>query len=175
AGRRVGHHRRAPAGGPPAHKPPGGPGGGGLVWCRGGPKVTHRPGAPGGVLRGAGAAGGGSPPPPPPAATAFARGGDDLVIDEMLLTPDLLPIWTDALAGLDVQLVAVTFPLAVAVQRERDRSHPIGLTRGHFHTVHDHGYAYDITVDTTTGTPAALARSILRHQNPAQGGHNTSR
>ncbi|WP_280417147.1 chloramphenicol phosphotransferase CPT family protein [Nocardia carnea] len=95
------------------------------------------------------------------AAAAFAHGGNDLVIDEMLLTPDLLPLWMDALAGLDVQLVGVTCPLAVAEQRERDRSHPIGLARGHFHTVHDHGYTYDMTIDTTTGTPAALARTIL--------------
>ncbi|MGW0181663.1 phosphotransferase-like protein [Nocardia sp. NPDC003345] len=98
------------------------------------------------------------------AAAAFAHGGDDLVIDEMLLTPDLLPVWMDALSGLDVRLVGVTCPLAVAEQRELDRRHPIGLARGHFHTVHDHGYAYDMTVDTTTATPAALAGTILRHQ-----------
>ncbi|WP_328387519.1 chloramphenicol phosphotransferase CPT family protein [Nocardia sp. NBC_00416] len=109
------------------------------------------------------------------AAAAFARGGDDLVIDEMLLTPDLLPIWMDALAGLDVQLVGVTCPLAVAEQREQDRRHPIGLARGHLHTVHDHGYTYDMTVDTTTRTPAALARTILRHQHPAHEQRGTSR
>lgn len=79
------------------------------------------------------------------AAAAFAHGGNDLVIDEMLLTPDLLPIWMDALAGLDVQLVGATCPLAVAERRERDRSHPAGLARGHFHAVHDHGYTYDIS------------------------------
>ncbi|NKY35338.1 hypothetical protein HGA13_20025 [Nocardia speluncae] len=33
--------------------------------------------------------------------------------------------------------------------------------RGHFHTVHDPGYTYDMTIDTTTGTPATLARTIL--------------
>ncbi|WP_040793429.1 chloramphenicol phosphotransferase CPT family protein [Nocardia paucivorans] len=109
------------------------------------------------------------------AAAAFARGGDNLVIDEMLLTPDLLPIWMDALADLDVYLVAVTCPLAVAERREQDRGHPIGLARGHLHTVHDHGYTYDMTVDTTTKSPAALARTILRHQQPAQKKHNTSR
>jgi chloramphenicol 3-O phosphotransferase len=101
------------------------------------------------------------------AAAAFAHGGDDLVIDEMLLTPDLLPIWMDALAGLAVQLVCVTCPLAVAEQREQARGHPIGLARGHFHTVHDHGYTYDTIVDTTAGTPAALARTVLRHQQSA--------
>ncbi|WP_327097851.1 chloramphenicol phosphotransferase CPT family protein [Nocardia vinacea] len=65
------------------------------------------------------------------AAAEFAHGGDHLVIDEMLLTPDLLPMWLDALAGLDVQLVSVTCPLAVAEQRELARGNEIGLARGY--------------------------------------------
>ncbi|WP_373294011.1 phosphotransferase-like protein [Lentzea pudingi] len=44
----------------------------------------------------------------------------------MLLTPDLLPAWMDALSGLHVLLVCVTCPLAVAEQRERDRRDPNG-------------------------------------------------
>lgn len=96
------------------------------------------------------------------AAAVFAHGGDNLVIDEMLLTPDLLPVWMAALTGLDVQLVAVTCPLEVAERREQGRRNPAGLARGHFHTVHDHGYTYDTIVDTTTGTPATLARTVLR-------------
>ncbi|MEV0712863.1 phosphotransferase-like protein [Nocardia aurea] len=99
------------------------------------------------------------------AAAQFAYGGDDLVIDEMLLTPDLLPIWMDALNGLDVQLVRVTCPLAVAEQRESARGNEIGLARGHLRTIHDHGYTYDTTVDTTTGTPSELAKFVLRRQH----------
>ncbi|MEU4807131.1 chloramphenicol phosphotransferase [Actinosynnema sp. NPDC023587] len=98
------------------------------------------------------------------AASAFAHGGDDLVIDELLLTPDLLPTWMDALSGLEVLLVGVTCPLAVAEQRELDRRAPNGLSRGHYRTVHDHGTAYDMIVDSTTGTPAELARAVLRRQ-----------
>ncbi|WP_274522988.1 phosphotransferase-like protein [Saccharothrix sp. ALI-22-I] len=98
------------------------------------------------------------------AAAAFAHGGDDLVIDELLLTPDLLPEWMDALSGLEVLLVCVTCPLAVAEQRERDRRNPIGLARGHYRMVHDHGTTYDMTVDSTMGTPAELARAVLRRQ-----------
>jgi chloramphenicol 3-O phosphotransferase len=101
------------------------------------------------------------------AAAAFAHGGDHLVIDEMLLSPDLLPIWMNALAGLDIQLVCVTCPLAVAEQRELTRGNEIGLARGHFHTVHYHGYTYDTIVDTTQGTPAELARAVLRRQQAA--------
>lgn len=96
------------------------------------------------------------------AAASFAHGGDDLVIDEMLLTPDLLPIWMKALAGLDVLLVGVMCPLPVAEERELGRRNPRGLARGHLHTVHHHGTAYDMTVDTTTGTPADLAKTVLR-------------
>ncbi|QIS10863.1 chloramphenicol phosphotransferase CPT family protein [Nocardia arthritidis] len=96
------------------------------------------------------------------AAAEFARGGNHLVIDEMLLTPDLLPMWMDALTGLDVQLVGVTCPLAIAEERELARGNEIGLARGHLRTVHDHGYTYDTIVDTTTGTPAELARAVLR-------------
>lgn len=98
------------------------------------------------------------------AAAAFAHGGDNLVIDELLLTPDLLPAWMDALSGLEVLLVRVTCPLAVAEQRERHRRSPNGLARGHYQTVHNHGATYDLTIDTTTGTPTELARAVLLHQ-----------
>ncbi|PXX60263.1 chloramphenicol 3-O phosphotransferase [Nocardia tenerifensis] len=97
------------------------------------------------------------------AAASFAHGGNNLVVDEMLLTPDLLPLWLTALAGLDVQLVAVTCPLAIAEQRELVRGKTIGLARGHFHTVHSHGVPYDMTIDTSTASPAELARTVLRH------------
>ena len=95
------------------------------------------------------------------AAAEFARGGDHLVIDEMLLSPDLLPMWMEALAGLHVRLVCVTCPLAVAEQRELARGKTIGLARGHLRAVHAHGYHYDVTVDTTTATPPELARVVL--------------
>ncbi len=118
-------------------------------------RVGHR------MLRSAGAA-----------AAAFAHGGDNVVIDEMLLTPDLLSMWMSALAGLDVLLVGVTCPLAVAEERELARGNKPGLARGHLRTVHDHGVAYDMTVDTTAGTPAELARAVLREQrvSPSMGG-----
>lgn len=97
------------------------------------------------------------------AAAAFARGGDDVVIDEMLLTPDLLPVWRRALEGLDVLWVGVMCPLPVVEEREAARPRGVkGLGRGHLRTVHDHGAGYDMTVDTSTGTPAELARAVLR-------------
>jgi chloramphenicol 3-O phosphotransferase len=100
------------------------------------------------------------------AAAAFAHEGDNLVVDEMLLAPDLLAVWMRALAGLDVLLVGVTCPLAVAERREVARGNQRGLARGHLRTVHDHGAAYDMTVDTSAGTPTELAKAVLlRHQS----------
>jgi chloramphenicol 3-O-phosphotransferase len=51
-----------------------------------------------------------------------------------------------------------------AEQRELARGHTntIGLARGHLPTVHNHGYAYDTIVDTSTATPAELAGIVLR-------------
>ncbi|MBW4718359.1 chloramphenicol phosphotransferase CPT family protein [Saccharothrix obliqua] len=95
------------------------------------------------------------------AAAAFARGGDHVVIDEMLLSPDLMPAWLSALAGLTALLVRVDCPLEEAERRELARGNEPGLARGHYESVHDHGVPYDATVDTTTGTPAELARSVL--------------
>lgn len=104
------------------------------------------------------------------AAAAFARGGDDLVIDELLLGPELMTGWQTALAGLDVVLVKVTCPLDVAERRETGRRNPAGLARGHFDAVHEHGVPYDLTVDTTTGTPAELARLVIPvARDPAAG------
>ncbi|MEU3014630.1 phosphotransferase-like protein [Nocardia asteroides] len=103
------------------------------------------------------------------AAAAFAHGGDQLIVDEMLLTPDLLAEWLDALAGLRVQLVAVTCPQAVADKRELSRRAPKGLARGHFHLVHEHGHPYDLTVDTSTAPPAELARVVLEANRRAGG------
>jgi chloramphenicol 3-O phosphotransferase len=60
-----------------------------------------------------------------------------------------------------VVFVRVTCPLAVAEERERGRRNENGLARGHLATVHAHDVPYDVAVDTTTGTPHELARSVL--------------
>lgn len=78
-------------------------------------------------------------------------------------------MWLDALSGLEVQLVRVTCPPAVADRRELARGHPAGLARGHLPTVHAHGHPYDTVVDTTTGTPAELARAVLRRERTVLG------
>ncbi|WP_309234835.1 chloramphenicol phosphotransferase [Nocardia sp. XZ_19_385] len=96
------------------------------------------------------------------AAAAFAHGGNDVVVDEMLLSPELMPLWMSALSGLDALVVAVRCPLEVAEQREVARGNERGLARGHLRTVHRHDVRYDLSVDTSTATPAELARTVLR-------------
>ncbi|WP_245650718.1 chloramphenicol phosphotransferase CPT family protein [Nocardia harenae] len=96
------------------------------------------------------------------AAAAIPRSGLDLVIDEMLLTPDLLRVWLTALAGFTVQFVAVTCPPEVAEQREAARGQVPGLSRGHRPLVHAHEHTYDAVVDTAAASPADLAVAILR-------------
>ncbi|MEV6275096.1 chloramphenicol phosphotransferase [Nocardia sp. NPDC051832] len=96
------------------------------------------------------------------AVGAFARGGNDVVVDEMLLSPELMPVWMSALSGLDVSVVAVTCPLEIAERREVARGNERGVARGHARTVHRHEVRYDLTVDTSVATPAELAETVLR-------------
>jgi chloramphenicol 3-O phosphotransferase len=96
---------------------------------------------------------------------ALTVAGNDLVVDEMLLAPELLAGWLDALTGLDVLFVGVHCPLPVLESRERERgrrSRP-GLARGHLRTVHEHG-RYDLEVDTSTAPAAELAATVLAHR-----------
>ncbi|HLL64641.1 MAG TPA: AAA family ATPase [Micromonosporaceae bacterium] len=90
--------------------------------------------------------------------------GNNLIIDEMLLAPELLTDWLDTLAGLDVLFVGVHCPLAVLENRERERSRSrLGLARGHLPAAHYHGH-YDLEVDTSTSPAAELAKAVLAHR-----------
>ncbi|MBG6134869.1 chloramphenicol phosphotransferase CPT family protein [Longispora fulva] len=100
---------------------------------------------------------------------ALTVAGNNLVIDEMLLAPELLDDWLDALTGLDVLFVGVHCPLPVLEERERARGPRgrAGLARGHLRTVHAHGH-YDLDVDTGTAPASDIARCVLtrRDQGP---------
>nr|WP_281048019.1 hypothetical protein [Streptosporangium roseum] len=50
----------------------------------------------------------------------------------------------------------------MAEEGEVARGNESGLARGHLRTVHEHGFAYDMTVGTSTETPADLAKAVLR-------------
>jgi len=96
---------------------------------------------------------------------ALTVAGNNLIIDEMLLAPELLTDWLDALTGLDVLFVGVHCPLAVLENRERERGRRsrAGLARGHLRAAHDHGH-YDLEVDTSAAQAAELAKAVLTHR-----------
>lgn len=92
---------------------------------------------------------------------AAARGGRDVIVDEVLLRPDDEAAYRALLPGRSVRLVAVRVPLPVAEARERARGDRVlGLARWQFDRVH-RGRRYDMEVDTGTGTPAGHASAIL--------------
>lgn len=97
----------------------------------------------------------------------LALKGCNVVVDEMLLDPDLLADWLQALSGVEVCLVGVYCPLDVLEEREAARGNPAGLARGHLRTVHAHEARYDLKVDTSKAPARELARTVLRAHSPA--------
>jgi len=95
------------------------------------------------------------------AAAEFAHGGNDLIIDEMLLSPDIAMQWLDALKRLTVSFIYVTCPLPELETRETARNNPAGLARGQLATVQTSLLRYDLTLDTSTRSPAELADVVL--------------
>lgn len=101
----------------------------------------------------------------------MARVGHD-VITEAVILPDRVDLYLDALVGLNVVLVGVRCPLAVAQQRERERADrlggPIELAVPDFDAVH-RDVRYDIDFDTSVVSPAeavALVRARLGSPEP---------
>lgn len=92
----------------------------------------------------------------------LALKGCNVVVDEMLLDPDLLEDWLQALSGVEVHLVGVYCPVDVLEEREAARGNPAGLARGHLRTVHAHEARYDLRVDTSEVPAQELARKVLR-------------
>ncbi len=94
------------------------------------------------------------------AAAALTTAGDNVVFDEMLLSPDLAELWETAFAGLEVLLVGVHCPIGVLEERERARNGVIGLARGHLDTVHAHHRRYDVEIDTAEASADELAHVV---------------
>lgn len=92
------------------------------------------------------------------------------ILAEAIITPRRRGAYVQAFQGLDVVLIGVRCPYDVAVEREQrrdDRRHgPIDLPRSAFSAVHT-GIAYDLEVDTATGTAQSLAVTLApRLQGP---------
>jgi chloramphenicol 3-O phosphotransferase len=96
------------------------------------------------------------------ALKAMANAGND-VVAEAVVTPSRLNLYLESFAGVSVVFVAVRCPIDVARAREAQRTDrvrgPIDLPADAYEAVYSHG-AYDIEVDTSTGSTAAIAREL---------------
>ncbi len=92
---------------------------------------------------------------------AIARSGINLILDEVILTPDLRKEWVEHLSGMDVMLVGVRCDLQELERREIERGdRVIGQARGQFDIVHA-GMCYDLEIDTTSTTPHDAANIVV--------------
>jgi len=92
----------------------------------------------------------------------LARQGVNVVVDDLLFKPEYLTDYRHALAGLDVWFIGVRCAQAVVEQREAKRPGRFpGTATSHFDTVHNHGLAYDVEVDTGEQDPSTCARRIM--------------
>lgn len=92
----------------------------------------------------------------------IANQGINVIVDDLLFKPDYLADYQRALAGLQVWFVGVRCPLAVVEQREAQRPGRFpGTATSHFHSVHGHGLAYDVEVDTGEQDPVGCASAII--------------
>jgi chloramphenicol 3-O phosphotransferase len=96
------------------------------------------------------------------ALRAMALAGNDLIA-EAVVTPARLDVYLESFDGLAVVFVAVRCPVEVARAREARRTDrlggPIELPADMYDAVYAHG-AFDVEVDTSIGTPTAIARQL---------------
>ncbi|MEO1100790.1 MAG: AAA family ATPase [Pseudomonadota bacterium] len=96
------------------------------------------------------------------AAAAIARSGVDLILDEVIQTPELRRDWLDVLQGLDVFFVGVHCDLEELERREIARGDRLpGQARGQLGIVHK-GMTYDLEIDSTNAEPVDLADEIIQ-------------
>lgn len=93
----------------------------------------------------------------------LAQQGVNVVVDDLLFKPAYLEDYRAALAGLEVWFVGVRCALGVVEQREALRPGRFpGTATSHFKSVHEHGQAYDIEVDTGQNDPNTCAQQIVQ-------------
>ena len=93
------------------------------------------------------------------AVAAFARAGNHVIVDEMLLDERVLAGWVKHLKGFQTYLIKVTATLQSLEQREQQRGNERGLARGHL-KVNDVRYC-DFLIDTTEKHPQVCAEEII--------------
>lgn len=94
------------------------------------------------------------------AIAAVARAGNDVIVEEVMITAREWDDWTQALSGLPVVWVGVRCDTDVVVRREHDRGdrYP-GLARGTSLAVHRYA-TYDLEVNTTRTPTNELAEAL---------------
>ena len=95
---------------------------------------------------------------------ALARASNDIILDEVLFGDALLKAYVRELRGQTVYFVAITCPLAIVEQRERERGDRfINSAKAQFPLVHGPTRAYDLELDSSQHSPPQLARTILAY------------
>jgi chloramphenicol 3-O phosphotransferase len=94
------------------------------------------------------------------AVRSFVAEGNAVIVDELMLGPEIRDHWFTTLADLDVFTVGVYCDLTELERRELPRRGPAGLARWSAARVHE-GMTYDAVVDTTTRSPEVCAQEVL--------------
>ena len=98
-------------------------------------------------------------------SAAIASSGANLILDEVILTPNLRSDWLHVLEGLDVFWIGVHCDLEELERRELARGDRMrGQARGQFNVVHT-DVTYNFEVDTTSTDPSACATQIINALN----------
>ncbi len=97
------------------------------------------------------------------AIAAFADAGNNVIVDDILFKREFLQDYLDVLDHVDLFFVGVKCPLAVAIEREQQRSRRFpGTASSHFDQVHQH-MIYDIELDTALQPPQPCAQQVIEH------------
>jgi chloramphenicol 3-O phosphotransferase len=96
------------------------------------------------------------------ACVALAGNGVNLILDEVLATPDMRALWLKVLKDSEVWFVGVHCELAQLERREVARGdRRLGQARGQFKHVHDQ-MTYDIELDTTCASIHLLCARVVK-------------
>jgi chloramphenicol 3-O phosphotransferase len=94
------------------------------------------------------------------AVAAMADQGNNLIVDEVILSPETARDYRELLARFTCRFVGLFAPLDVLEARERARGDRLpGLARWQYDRVHN-GMAYDLEIDTASASPPECARRI---------------
>lgn len=94
------------------------------------------------------------------AVGALAKQGNNLIVDDLMLSAHDQQDYRNFLRGLEYRFVGLRAPIEVLEQRERQRGdRVIGLARWQFDRVH-YGVEYDLEIDTSSHSAEDCARLI---------------